>query len=60
MIRRPGQPKKSDGYICLNFAGINFPEPTFLEVKKEFIFANLAKIREIRELFFPRKFLLLR
>ena len=28
--------------------------------KKEFIFANLAKIREIRDIFFPRKFLPLR
>ena len=40
--------------ILKNFAGIDFCESTFWGSKKEFIFANLA---EIREIFFSRKFL---
>ena len=34
-----------------------FANRHFRGSKKEFIFANLAKIREIRKIFFPRKFL---
>ena len=43
-----------------NSAGINFRDSTFSGVKKEFIFANLAKICEIHGNFFPRKFIPLR
>ena len=37
-----------------------FANRHFWGSKKEYIFATLAKIREIREIFFPQKFLPLR
>ena len=49
-----------ESQILKNCTGISFRDSTFLGTKKEFNYTNLAKIREIRENFFPWKFLPLR
>ena len=42
-----------ESQILKNCTGISFLDSTFLGTKKEFNYTNLAKIREIRENFFP-------
>ena len=48
------------GKIWKNFASINFRELINIEFFAYFTFANWAKIREIRESFYTRKFLILK